>query len=355
MEKYLRRCLDSLIIDEDGMKQLEVLVVNDGSKDSSSQIAHEYQDNYPDTYRVIDKENGNYGSCINRGLKEATGKYVKVLDADDWFDNATFNLFVKYLRKVNVDLILSSCNIVDELGNNNRKYEVPFRWAYKQYPIDSIKLEKRTSIQMHCVTYRSNLLRNICYSQLEGISYTDQLWVTYPMAAVKTFSVFFRSLYMYLVGRDGQTMDVSIQNKRFNDEIKVTDQIIQWIKEKPKNGINYDLIQQKMISRIKYLYNNHCNFGLYDEKEFRAFTNHLKYEIPEIMEIAESRCGGNNNEDNFILKYNNANLSFEGDFKERQNLDKNKNGSILKKVIKTILKTFNNFILVYNVYISNER
>ena len=77
MEKYLRRCLDSLIIDEEGMKQLEVLVFNDGSKDSSSQIAHEYQDKYPDTYRVIDKNNGNYGSCINIGLKEAKGKYVK--------------------------------------------------------------------------------------------------------------------------------------------------------------------------------------------------------------------------------------------------------------------------------------
>ena len=44
MEKYLRRCLDSLIIDEEGMKQLEVLVINDGSKDTSSQIAHDYQD-----------------------------------------------------------------------------------------------------------------------------------------------------------------------------------------------------------------------------------------------------------------------------------------------------------------------
>ena len=54
MEKYLRRCLDSLIIDEEGMKQLEVLVINDVSKDSSSQIAHEYQDKYLDTYRVID-------------------------------------------------------------------------------------------------------------------------------------------------------------------------------------------------------------------------------------------------------------------------------------------------------------
>ena len=103
-----------------------------------------------------------------------------------------------------------------------------------------------------------------------------------------------------------------------------------------------------MISRIEYLYDNHCNWGLYDEKEFRAFSNHLKYEIPEIMEIAESRCC-NNNEDNFILKYNNANLSIVGDIKERQNLDKSKNGSILKKGIKKFLITINYLILTYNV------
>ena len=55
MEKYLRRCLDSLIIDEEGMTQLEVFVINEGSKDSSSQTAHEYQDKFLHTpYRVID-------------------------------------------------------------------------------------------------------------------------------------------------------------------------------------------------------------------------------------------------------------------------------------------------------------
>ena len=86
MEKYLDKCLTSLIVSDDKMPLLEVLVINDGSKDRSSEIAHSYEQKYPQTFRVIDKENGNYGSCINRGLKEATGKYVKVLDADDWFD-----------------------------------------------------------------------------------------------------------------------------------------------------------------------------------------------------------------------------------------------------------------------------
>ena len=61
MEQYLERCLTSLIIDSDQMDLMQVLVINDGSKDRSSEIAHSFEDKYPDTYMVIDKENGNYG------------------------------------------------------------------------------------------------------------------------------------------------------------------------------------------------------------------------------------------------------------------------------------------------------
>ena len=81
MQDYLHRCLDSLIVPEEQMKHLEVLVVNDGSKDNSSAIAHEYQNKYPDTFRVIDKDNGHYGSCVNAALKIATGKYFRLVDA----------------------------------------------------------------------------------------------------------------------------------------------------------------------------------------------------------------------------------------------------------------------------------
>ena len=107
MEKYLRRCLDSLIVGEEGMAQLEVLVVNDGSKDSSSAIAHEYEARYADTFRVIDKENGHYGSCVNRGVEEARGRYIKILDADDCYDNAEFEKYVDTIKTVDVDMVLN--------------------------------------------------------------------------------------------------------------------------------------------------------------------------------------------------------------------------------------------------------
>lgn len=84
IEKYIETCLNSFVIPE-VMEKLEVLVVNDGSKDSSAVLARAYEERYPDTFRVIDKENGGHGSTINRGLLEAAGTYFKVVDGDDWW------------------------------------------------------------------------------------------------------------------------------------------------------------------------------------------------------------------------------------------------------------------------------
>ena len=76
MESLLNKCCDSLLVDESLRAFLEVLIINDGSKDKTLDIAKSYEERYPDVFRVIDKENGQYGSCINRGLKEAKGKFI---------------------------------------------------------------------------------------------------------------------------------------------------------------------------------------------------------------------------------------------------------------------------------------
>ena len=108
MEKYLDRCLTSLIVDDDKMALLEVLVVNDGSKDRSSEIAHSYEARYPNTFKVIDKENGNYGSCINRGVTAVTGKYFRILDADDWYSTDALQSFTSKLMSIEADMVPSS-------------------------------------------------------------------------------------------------------------------------------------------------------------------------------------------------------------------------------------------------------
>lgn len=242
MEKYIRRCLDSLIIDEEGMKQLEVLVINDGSKDSSSQIAHEYQDKYPDTFRVIDKENGNYGSCINRGLKEATGKYVKVLDADDKFDNVNFAKYIVFLNHVDCDLILTSFNRVDFDGNIISSTI----WEFNEneiFPIENIPLAK---IEMHAITYRTELLVSMNYRQTEGISYTDTEWSIIPLQNVGTCITFPLKIYHYVVGRAGQTIQPEIFVKNYNQLLFICNKIL--------NAYDFSTANNKADKCIRFVF-----------------------------------------------------------------------------------------------------
>lgn len=207
MEKYLDKCLNSLIVpDSNIMDKLEVLVVNDGSKDRSSVIAHGYEHKYPNTFRVIDKQNGNYGSCINTALPLATGKYVKVLDADDWFETENLSSYLFFLENNNSDLILTRTNAVNE---DNRVIDEQFLIKTLKegvvYKFEEIALSLGHSICMHNVTYSRRIFAYMNYAQIEGISYTDTQWIFEPM--IRVYSVQFINifLYNYLVGREGQT------------------------------------------------------------------------------------------------------------------------------------------------------
>ena len=72
-EPYLDQCLKSFL-HPDCMEQIEVLIVNDGSKDGTKALAERYMEDYPDIFRLIDKENGGHGSAINVGVKKASGR-----------------------------------------------------------------------------------------------------------------------------------------------------------------------------------------------------------------------------------------------------------------------------------------
>lgn len=181
MESYLPFCLSSLLVGK-LMDSLDVVIINDGSKDSSSIIAHQYSFSYPNTFRVIDKENGNYGSCVNRGLIEAKGKYVKILDADDRFDTKSLQIIMEILLEIDVDLVLT-----DYVKVNMKNKEIErTRYDVQRNKILDFQLMSCFP-EMHGVMYKTDNLRRINYRQTEGISYTDQEWIFEPMISVKSF------------------------------------------------------------------------------------------------------------------------------------------------------------------------
>ena len=278
MEKYLRKCLDSLIIDDKELfGKLEVLVVNDGSRDSSSAIAHEYQDNYPNVFRVIDKENGNYGSCVNRGLKEASGKYIKILDADDWYRKQCLCEYLNLLLETDADLIINDCDVISPSG---KKID-GFSYNLPQYQSDEFLIP--TTIQMHCVAYRTCNLKRINYTQTEGISYTDQEWIFMPMTTVDSACYIKIPLYVYFVGRDGQTMDPKVYIEKYNQEIIITKRMLtQFYSQDISFGKAEQYLYNKMVDRIQSLFKNVLvNYSVSEPNDLIEFEKYLKLNYPK--------------------------------------------------------------------------
>ena len=218
MEAFLDRSLSSLIVGTPLMERLEVLVVNDGSKDRTSEIAHGYESRFPGTFRVIDKANGHYGSCVNAGLEQASGKYVKVLDADDYFGER-FADYLAFLTTVDADLILTDNVVVDEAGviTDRRSFNLP-----KDKVISLAEMMPASSHLNHFnITHRTSILKDNGYRQTEGISYTDLEWTTTPLSHIKSFAYCPITVYHYLRGRDGQSVDIAYRKKNMWMENKV--------------------------------------------------------------------------------------------------------------------------------------
>ena len=221
MEKYLDKCLTSLIIkDKELMKLLEVLVVIDGARDRSSEIAHIYQEKYPMTFRVIDKENGNYGSCINCGLKKLSGKYVKILDADDSFNPIHFEYYLRLLISIDVDLIISDFVYKNELDEDGLLRTRSLEVSKVLYFNDVLDDFNQNLISMHELTYNKRVFDGLDYHQTEGISYTDLEWCFIPMSNVQTIYYINKVVYRYLTGRSGQTVDPAVLIKSLPHKIK---------------------------------------------------------------------------------------------------------------------------------------
>lgn len=251
MEKYLRRCLDSLLIKEN-IEMLEIWVVNDGSKDSSSIIAHEYADKYPDVFNVIDKQNGNYGSCINAALPRCTGKFVKVLDSDDYFDTNNFQRFLNRLKTIDTDVVLSNYTHVYADG-----HKMSSEYKYKDNHVVNLATDTPEHLEMHGVTYKLSLLKQMDYKQTEGVSYTDQEWIFYPMLKATDLSYCDINVYQYVIGREGQTMDANVLKRNVLVIIMLMSKMIEHMKQcKQILSTSRRLYAENMLEgQIKLIYN----------------------------------------------------------------------------------------------------
>lgn len=159
-EKYIKRCLDSLLV-PDVLDDIEIIAVSDGSKDGSADIVKDYCEKYPETMVFVDKENGGHGSTINVGIKEAKGKYFRVLDSDDWFNTVDFIEFVKRLKNENADLVVCDYRKEHTYNSQSEYFVYDNLEEGKLYKFDEFNLNilKGEYFVMATSTYKTEVLR----------------------------------------------------------------------------------------------------------------------------------------------------------------------------------------------------
>ena len=216
MEKYLRECLDSVILPERA-DSFEVITINDGSTDRSLSILKEYESNYPEIFKVIDKVNGGYGSCFNVGKEIACGKYLKMLDSDDFFNLNVFSKYLDILSSVDYDVVVNDCIKYD---NQTHQAIGPYKEStIPAGPITDLKIPLMEGIFIHQFAYKKDLLSDcVCP---EKTLYTDGLISTIVVFNSNSFYYSKIPIYDYRINRIGQSVDTNVSRIKYFDYMKV--------------------------------------------------------------------------------------------------------------------------------------
>lgn len=229
-QDYMRNCVDSLL---EGGDLVEILIVDDGSKDDTAKIADEYAAKYPNIVKAIHQENGGHGEAVNAGLRNATGFYFKVVDSDDWVDEDALHKILDVLRHMEEDgmeLDMLIANYVYEKVGATHKKVIHYRNVLPQDEIfrwdDMGHFRLDQYILMHSVIYRTDMLKLIQLHLPKHTFYVDNIYVYYPLPHVRKIYYMDVDFYRYFIGREDQSVNEKVMIKRLDQQIFVTKTMI---------------------------------------------------------------------------------------------------------------------------------
>lgn len=250
-EAYMANAVESIL---KGGEDVEIIIVNDGSKDRTSEIAHEFEAKYPTIIKAVDKENGGHGDAVNMGLEHATGKYFKVVDSDDWVNEEALCKILEVLKKFEadneeIDMLLS--NYVYEKEGMERKKVIEYRNVLPQDTIfgwnDIKHFHLGQYILMHSVIYRTEFLKLIQLRLPKHTFYVDNIYVYYPLPHVRKMYYLDVDFYRYYIGREDQSVNEKVMIGRVDQQIFVTKSMIDMYEMK---NITNKKLRQYMINYL---------------------------------------------------------------------------------------------------------
>ena len=230
-QEYMSHAIESILV---GGEDVEIIIVNDGSSDDTSKIAHEYEEKYPTIIKAVDKENGGHGDAVNSGLTHATGKYFKVVDSDDWVDKEALKKILDAVKGfVDADspvYMVISNYVYEKVGMKHKKvirYDnvLPQNQVFRWDDIGRFRLDQY--ILMHSVIYRTEMLK-LCQLELpKHTFYVDNIYVYYPLPHVRTLYYLNVDFYRYFIGREDQSVNEKVMIGRIDQQLFVTKRMIE--------------------------------------------------------------------------------------------------------------------------------
>ena len=214
VESYLDKCLNTLV--KQTLQEIEIIIVNDGSKDNSEKIIEKYLKKYPEKIKYIKKANGGLSSARNEGLKYASGEYIGFVDSDDYVSLNTFNLMYKKAKEKNFDLVVCNLNYVYEtktkmvsagldkdLENEdevkkNIVFLYPAVWnkLYKKEILDSLKFKEG-------IWYEDVEFNFRVYPRVKSIGYVDKPLIQYVQRESSISKTIDKRLFNYIDNFNG--------------------------------------------------------------------------------------------------------------------------------------------------------
>lgn len=240
-EGYMNKCIDSLLV---GGKNIEIIIVDDGSTDKTGKIADNYAKEYPEIVKVIHQENGGHGEGINVGLRRATGKYFKVVDSDDWVDEGAYKELLNNIKNIDSDLIVMNYTYTYTDGRKDQtiKFSNVFkdrceitwdemgRWGLTQYP------------SLHSMMYKKEILDASDIDLPKKVFYEDNLFIYLPLVNTKTIYYMDLDFYRYFIGRPDQSVQESQMKKRSSHQVLVSKSVC--------NKYDLDQVESKKLRKL---------------------------------------------------------------------------------------------------------
>lgn len=297
-EKFLDKGLTSYIMeDEDLMNKLEVIVVNDGTPDNSVAVAQKYVDMHPNVFSIINKENGGHGSGINVGAERVSGKYFKVIDADDWVLTDALERLIKYLEEIEtVEAVITSYYTYDISKDYLELQDVQVPDYDKVYNLEELMPywgDIHLGFSFHGLVYNTEFYRNVGYKVVEKAFYEDQEYASIPLSWASQIRILRDPMYMYRIGDVGQSVATTSQLNRLPDFEKVLWKMMEFESEldklPPGGREHWARKVSKFIASVYHI----CMIKNPDKKSKREYMEWFNSEIekrsPYIYSCVENK------------------------------------------------------------------